>query len=118
MLVIDDEPAIGRLIKLVAERSGFGVTVASCAEHFMDEIASAEPYAVALDLSMPKTDGVEILRLLAAAGSNARIIIISGFDPRVLETAAELGRALGLTISGTLAKPIRIADLHAAVSSL
>jgi DNA-binding response OmpR family regulator len=118
LIVIDDEPAIGRLVKVVAEGSGWDVTVTDCAEQFMDEVVSAEPQAVVLDLSMPKVDGVEILRFLAASKSDAKIIIISGFDARVLETAAELGSALGLSIKGTLTKPIRIADLRAAVSSL
>ena len=118
LLVIDDESAIGRLIKVVAEGCGYEVTATSCPDLFMDEVTSREPYAIALDLSMPKTDGVEILRFLAAAKSKARIIIISGFDPRVLETAAELGSALGLSITGTLTKPIRVADLRTAVASL
>jgi DNA-binding response OmpR family regulator len=118
LIVIDDEPAIGRLVKVVAEGSGWAVTVTTCPEEFMDEVAAAEPDGVVMDLSMPKMDGVELLRFLAAAKSSARIIIISGFDARVLETAAELGHALGLSIKGRLTKPIRVADLRAAVSAL
>jgi CheY-like chemotaxis protein len=118
LLVIDDEPAIGRLVKAVAEPIGYSVTATSCPEAFLDELVQTEPEAVVLDLSMPGIDGVELLRFLATAKCRARILIISGFDRRVLETAAELGTALGLRIAGTLTKPMRAAELRSAVAAL
>ena len=118
ILIVDDEPAVGRLIKKIAEGCGYSVSVTADPEAFMDELVTNEPYAVVIDLSMPGTDGVELLRFLAATRSKAKVLIMSGFDPRVLETAAELGSALGLRISGTIGKPVRAADLRASLLAL
>lgn len=118
LLVIDDEPAIVRLISRVAESCGFAVTATTDSESFLDELSVVSPDAIILDLSMPGTDGVELLRLLAASGCRARILIISGYDRRVLETSGKLAVARGLDIAGTIRKPARAAELMSAISAL
>jgi FixJ family two-component response regulator len=57
-------------------------------------------------------DGVELLRFLAEQDSRAPVLIISGFDRRVLEAAFRLGEALGLSMLGPLEKPVRFRDLE------
>ena len=66
---------------------------------------------VALDLGMP-VDGVEMLRFLSDEEFEGPVLIISGFDRRVLESAFRLGEALGLTMMGPLEKPVRLEDLE------
>ena len=63
---------------------------------FRDEFHADVPGMVALDLGMPGMDGVELLRFLAAESFDGPVLIISGFDRRVLESAFRLGEALGL----------------------
>jgi DNA-binding response OmpR family regulator len=118
LLIIDDEPAVARVIAKVATRSGYTVTVTTNAEQFTDELIAREPDVIVLDLSMPDTDGVELMRFLASSKCRAKIFIISGFDPRVLETSGKLGAALGLSVAGTLHKPVRVAELRAALAGL
>ena len=52
-----------------------------------------------MDLGMP-VDGVELLRFLADEGFQGPVLIISGFDRRVLESAFRLGEAQGLNMAG------------------
>lgn len=118
LLIVDDEPAMARLIQRVAKSCGYEVAVTHDAEDFMDALVAGEPDAIALDLSLPRVDGVELLRFLAAAKCRAKILIISGFDARVLETSGRLGEASGLNIAGTLMKPVRAAELRAAIEGL
>lgn len=118
MVVVDDEPAVGRLIQSVAQGCGYDVTCTSDAARFRDAFAAIDPDAIVLDLSMPDVDGIELLRFLASAGCRAAILIISGFDSRVLDTAARLGAAMGLSIAGTLVKPMRVAEIRAAILAL
>ena len=118
LLIVDDEPAIARIVVKVATSCGYRVTTSATAEQFKDELAAAAPDVVVLDLSLPTADGVELLRFMADRQCRARILIISGFDSRVLETAGKLGAALGLSIAGTLSKPVRIADLRAALDRI
>jgi DNA-binding response OmpR family regulator len=118
LLIVDDEPAMARLIQRIAQGCGYEVTVTHDAEDFMDALVAGEPEAIALDLSLPNIDGVELLRFLSATKCRSKILIISGFDARVLETSGRLGEARGLNICGTLMKPIRAAELRAAIEAL
>lgn len=117
LLIVDDEPAIAEVIESVAASRGYEVTTTGDAEAFIAAAALA-PDVIVLDLSLPDTDGVELLRLLAESKCRARILIVSGFDERVLETSGRLGAALGLDVAGTLNKPIRVAELRSAFARL
>ena len=73
---------------------------------------------VALDLGMPGMDGVELIRFLADQQYSAPVLIVSGFDRRVLESAFRLGAALGLTMVGPVEKPVRFEVLEEMLSRL
>ncbi len=110
-MLIDDEPAFGRFIAHAAETGGFTAHVTMSAEPFMQKYRELKPEAVALDLGMPQVDGVELLRFLAEEKCSAPVIIISGFDRRVLDSSVRLGSALGLNMVGPLEKPVRLQEL-------
>jgi FixJ family two-component response regulator len=111
LLLIDDEPAFGRFIAHAAETGGFTAHVTMSAQPFMDRYRELRPAAVALDLGMPQVDGVVLLRFLAEEKCRAPVIIISGFDRRVLDSSMRLGEALGLNMVGPLEKPVRLQEL-------
>ena len=73
---------------------------------------------VALDLGMPGMDGVELLRFLADEEFKAPVLIVSGFDRRVLESAFRLGEALGLNMAGPIEKPVRLEQLEVLLNQL
>lgn len=112
LAVIDDEPAITALIGRVAQSCGYEVFATSDADAFKRSIAEHEPGVICIDLAMPGTDGIELLRFLGHAKCQSRLLIISGFDPRMLESALRLGEALGLDIAAALSKPIAMAELR------
>ena len=112
LLIIDDEPALADFVAQVASECGFVPTLTSDDETFRDAVRSERPDMVALDLGMPGMDGVELLRFLAKENSRVPVLIISGFDRRVLESAFRLGEALGLRMIGPLEKPVRFDALE------
>jgi DNA-binding response OmpR family regulator len=112
LLVIDDEPALAEFVAQVARDCGFAPMLTSNDSSFREAVIAQKPHMVALDLGMPGMDGVELLRFLAAEDESAPVLIISGFDRRVLESAFRLGEALGLTMVGPLEKPVRAEDLE------
>src|SRR3546814_1142356 len=63
------------------------------AEGFSLLYRKVRPNVVILDLAMPGTDGIELLRFLSAERSRARILLMSGFDARIREAALLLGEA-------------------------
>jgi DNA-binding response OmpR family regulator len=111
LLLIDDEPALADFVANAAREIGFSPTITSNDDNFRDEFQAKRPDAVALDLGMP-VDGVELLRFLSDQDFQGPVLIISGFDRRVLESAFRLGEALGLHMAGPLEKPVRLEALE------
>ena len=111
LLLIDDEPAFGRFIAHAAETGGYTAHVTLSADPFMRKYRELRPDVVAIDLAMPQVDGVQLLRFLAEEKCAAPVIIVSGFDRRVLESSMRLGTALGLNMVGPLEKPVRLQEL-------
>ena len=112
LLLIDDEPALAAFVANAAAMSGFEPVVTNNDQLFREQFHADVPGMVALDLGMPGMDGVELLRFLSAQGFEGPVLIISGFDRRVLESAFRLGEALGLKMVGPLEKPARLEALE------
>ena len=111
LLLIDDEPALADFVANAARECGFDPTVTSNDMAFRDKFRAGRPDAVAMDLGMP-VDGVELLRFLSDELFEGPVLIISGFDRRVLESAFRLGEAQGLNMAGPLEKPVRLEELE------
>jgi DNA-binding response OmpR family regulator len=118
LLLIDDEPALAAFLADAARLSGYEPVVANGDGRFRSLLSEIEPAMVALDLGMPGMDGVELLRCLAEDGFAGPVLIISGFDRRVLESAMALGEALGLRMVGPLEKPTRLEELEDLLNSV
>lgn len=112
LLAVDDDPDICEIIRQVAEQLGFDVTVAYDADGFRSAYDAFNPTHVTLDLRLPGTDGIELLRFLDAKNSRAAIMLISGVDHRTLSAARRLCVTHGLDLAGTLEKPLAVGDLR------
>lgn len=118
LLLIDDEPALAQFVAHTARDCGFEPHCASDDREFRDRFVEQRPDVVVLDLGMPGMDGVELLRFLSEQGYDAPVLIMSGFDRRVLDSAFRLGGALGLTMAGPLEKPVRYEELEQLLNGL
>jgi len=118
LLLIDDEPVLADFIADAAKSAGFEPVVATDDGQFRAEFLADRPSMVVLDLGMPGMDGVELLRFIAGEDYRSPVLIVSGFDRRVLESAFRLGEALGLTMTGPIEKPVRLEDLEALLGEL
>lgn len=118
LLLIDDEPALADYLADAARINGFEPIIARDDSDFKALLVSEIPQMVAIDLGMPGMDGVELLRFLAHKRFTAPVLIISGFDRRVLESAFRLGEALGLKMVGPLEKPTRLDDIERILNEL
>jgi DNA-binding response OmpR family regulator len=118
LLLIDDEPALAAFVAKAADMCGFEPVIAESDQLFRDKFHEARPQLVALDLGMPGMDGVELIRFLADQDFRDPVLIISGFDRRVLESAVRLGVTLGLSMVGPLEKPARLEELETLLNDL
>jgi CheY-like chemotaxis protein len=118
LIVIDDGKEVAESIRRLGEAEGFEVRVAHDGESFKAAYEGFAPDAIVTDVLMPDMDGLEVLRYLAKRECQAGIIIVSGSDETLRGMAEKLGRARGLNIVASMAKPLRAADLRAKLASL
>jgi len=111
LIVVDDDPGVADFVATVARNCGYDVRVALTLTALKEILAAYAPTVIALDLTMPDADGIEVMSWLAEAGCQARIVLISGTAPELLDAARRLGRAFGLDIAATLAKPFGLVPL-------
>lgn len=110
-LLIDDDTMVGRFIGHAAEECGYRAIRTSSFDSFVESFRRVAPVSVAVDLCVPGCDGVDIIRFLAEEKYPGMVLIISGLDPRIIESALRLGIALGLTMAEPLPKPFRLDHL-------
>jgi PAS domain S-box-containing protein len=93
VLVVEDEPAMVRLLKKLLHQAGYDVLAAMDGEQAVDLFRRhKENIDIALvDLNLPKTKGSEVIRALKEQNPNMRIIVASGYlEP---EVRSQLSRA-------------------------
>jgi DNA-binding response OmpR family regulator len=117
LLLIDDEPALAEYLANAARSSGFNPVITAQDREFREAFLANRPEMVALDLGMP-VDGIELTRFLADQDYRGPVLIVSGFDRRVLESAFRLGEALGLNMAGPVEKPVRLEELEELLAKL
>ncbi|HXQ51089.1 MAG TPA: EAL domain-containing response regulator [Stellaceae bacterium] len=118
LLVIDDDAGFRNYVRRVGETAGFETLVTGDAKAFKEHVRSWHPSVIVMDLNMPDADGIELLRDLVEAKCKARIVIASGVETRILETAERLASERGLVIAGTLQKPVRANSLRETLERL
>ena len=118
LLLIDDEPRLAEFLANAARTVGFDPVITERDNEFREAFLAGRPEMVALDLGMPGMDGVELSRFLADQDYRGPVLIVSGFDRRVLESAFRLGEALGLNMVGPVEKPVRLEELEELLARL
>jgi EAL domain-containing protein (putative c-di-GMP-specific phosphodiesterase class I)/ActR/RegA family two-component response regulator len=105
VLILEDDDDVGKIIKRIAESSGYEAHLISDPELFFGAVEDLSPALILLDLMVPYMDGTEILTALARRSIAVKIIITSGMGERALDSAGRAGIERGLDIIGLLAKP-------------
>jgi len=77
VLVVDDEPAMLRALRINLRVRKYDVATAATGEQALAEAGRRPPDAVILDLGLPDLDGIEVIRRLRG-WSRAPVIVLSG----------------------------------------
>lgn len=111
ILVVDDEPDIRELIRDILADEGYNVSVAENAAQARQSRQSQKPDLTLLDIWMPDTDGITLLKeWTEEAGSMTPVIMMSGHG--TVETAVEATRMGAFDF---IEKPLSMAKLLLAV---
>lgn len=107
ILVVDDELEIRSLLKEILTDEGYDVAVAADAQEARDSCTKDNPDLVLLDIWMPDTDGISLLREWSRQdGMACTVVMMSGHG--TVETAVEATR---LGAFDYIEKPISLANL-------
>jgi two-component system KDP operon response regulator KdpE len=111
ILVIEDEPQIRRLIRLTLESSGFRVDQAANGEEGLARFSTDSPEAIVLDLGLPDTDGIEVLKAIRTR-STVPVLILT-----VRSGEQDIILCLNAGADDYLMKPFRQGELVARVKA-
>ena len=107
ILVVDDEPDIRELVRDILEDEGYQVGVAENAAATRESRRARRPDVTLLDIWMPDTDGITLLKEWAEGGEmDTPVIMMSGHG--TVETAVEATR---LGAYDFIEKPLSMAKL-------
>jgi two-component system, OmpR family, KDP operon response regulator KdpE len=109
ILIIDDEVQIRRLLEITLSASGFKISEASTGKEGVALAASVQPVLIILDLGLPDTDGLNILKKLREWYQKP-VIILS-----VRNSEDDIVRALDNGANDYLTKPFRTGELLARI---
>ncbi len=110
VLVIDDDPALLRMVKLMLREDGFEVITANNGREGVADAIACPPEAIILDLAMPKMDGWKCYHELRSRNVDAPVLILSAYDARAAQ------RKLGA--DAYMVKPFDVDALVERVSEL
>jgi DNA-binding response OmpR family regulator len=115
VLVVDDDPQVVVIARVVLEQAGFEVMVASDGAECLDMIAKQRPGLVILDVAMPVMNGIEALRAIRQGPDTTTLPVIV-LSARTEDRDVAVGQAAGADLY--LAKPFTPEELTAAVNRL
>ena len=119
LLLIDDEPALADFLANAARECGFEpdrhrpTTPNSASTFSHDRPKWSRSTSECRGWTASSCSASSPNRIIAAP-----VLIVSGFDRRVLESAFRLGEALGLNMVGPVEKPVRLEVLEEVLSQL
>jgi two-component system KDP operon response regulator KdpE len=108
ILVVDDEPAIRRFLRAALATQGYVIAEAEVGQAAIDAARRKSADLIVLDLGLPDTDGLEVIRRIRESGSAVPIIVLSS---RSNESAKV--EALDLGADDYVTKPFGIEELLA-----
>jgi len=101
VLVVDDDPVIGRSFDRVLSESGYEVSTASDGAEALARVGGEDYDVVFTDIKMPGMDGIEVAERIRKSRPWVPVVIITGYD-----TADNVARANAAGVAGFLNKPL------------
>ena len=112
VLVVDDEALIRKSLSKVLRAKGYAVETASTGEEGLEKAAAVRPQVMILDMRLPDTDGLSVLRRVRQIDPVLQVILITAYGE--IPMAFEAGK---LDAVSFLRKPYEMEDIELAVEA-
>ena len=113
VLVVDDEVLIRKSLSKVLRARGYAVELASTGKEGLQKATELRPQVMILDMRLPDTDGIELLRRIRVSHPDLPVIITTAY----LSIEPQL-KVLDLPHSGYIVKPFRLDELGARIDAV
>jgi two-component system chemotaxis response regulator CheY len=81
VLIVDDSNVVRNVLKAILENSGFEVVgFAKDGLEAISKYKELKPDIIALDLTMPKMDGIQTLRILKSMDKKLKIVMVTSIN--------------------------------------
>ena len=114
ILLVDDEPAILKIVAKRLEASGYEVLTAKDGDEALKKVKNENPQLIVLDVMLPKLSGYEVCRWLKSDIRYKKIPVIM-LTARAQESDEEFGYACGT--DAYVRKPFRAQELLATIKT-
>jgi two-component system, OmpR family, response regulator MprA len=113
LLVVDDDRAVREALRRTLTLGGYEVEMAEDGEQALEQIVTAVPDAVVLDVGLPGIDGLEVCRQVRRLGNRVPILVLTARD-------AISDRIDGLDVGADdyMVKPFDVGELKARLRAL
>jgi EAL domain-containing protein (putative c-di-GMP-specific phosphodiesterase class I) len=111
--VVDDETGIRQLISMVLKPMGVQIEEFASAQALLEGLDRGHPQLIFLDISLEKSDAIEVLHGLAKARYSGAINLMSGRHGSLLEDVRKIGERHRLRMLPALLKPFEVATIRA-----
>lgn len=91
VLIIDNDVDLVDVISYALRREGFNVQIATDGQQALQRVRSSKPDVILLDLRLPKTNGLDVLRRIREADDIPVIILTALSDEETVLKAFNLG---------------------------
>ena len=111
VLIVDDDPAIRQILRVLLERDGIQADIAEDGERATTMLRARKYSVVLLDLLMPRLDGHGVIAFMNEQKINTPVIVISAVGDTAIDLDPHLVRVV-------MQKPFEARDLRKVVAAV
>jgi len=115
ILVVDDEPDLGKILKRILEKNGYEVDVYNDPRIALSNFKPNYYNLLLLDIKMPNLNGFELSRELMKLDNNPKVWFMTAFEIRMEEAKSMFPT---LKVDGFIKKPFSTHDLIRYIQTL
>jgi CheY-like chemotaxis protein len=115
LLVVDRQLTFVSFARFIARRLGYETGAVLNARELEARVRAWHPTVLVIEIVMPEMEGIEITAMLAEAGFEGHLVLVTAREPAYLELVRKAAEAKGLRVAACSAKPMRSGDMVSAL---
>ncbi|MBW1689729.1 MAG: diguanylate cyclase response regulator [Deltaproteobacteria bacterium] len=113
VLIVDDEPEVGNVVKSLLRSLGFHTDFAESAKSAMEQLRNGHYSFLITDINMPDMNGIELIKTISGENPEISIIAMTGYDKDY--TYMDV---INAGASDFIAKPFKIDEIEAKITRI